>query len=44
MSYKGSRGAIVEIKGKAIFFYKIHFPINLHTVPLYAVEVKNLVL
>ena len=44
MSYKGSQGALVEINGKAIFSYKMHFLINLHTVALYAIEVKNFVL
>ena len=44
MSYKGFQCAIVETTGKAIYSYKIHFLINLHTVALYAVEVKNLVL
>ena len=44
MSYKGSQDAIIEINGKAIFSYKIIFLINLHTVALYAAEVKDLVL
>ena len=44
MSYTGFQGAIVEINGKANFSYKSHFLINLHTVALYAVEVKNYVL
>ena len=41
MSYKGSQCAIVEINGKGIFSYKVHFLINLHTVALYVVEVKK---
>ena len=44
MSYQGSQGAIVEINGKAILSYKMHFLINLHTVAPYAVEVNDLVL
>ena len=44
MSYKGSQGAIVETNDKAIFSYKVHFLINLHTVALYAIEVKKIVL
>ena len=40
MSYKDSQGAIVEINGKAIFSYKMHFLKNANTVVLDAVEVK----
>ena len=44
MGYKGSQGAIKKINGKAIFFYKIHFLTNCHTVALDAVKVKIKVL